>query len=176
MCSSCQPSSETLGGRGWARHTRGRCCLLWLPRHILTREDAHAHCLWGGGTTYLLQLFLQRQQDRSQGQGALIGGLSSPSLAALTHMCWRRPCTAVSHSADDLQGHGVWRGRGPHSRARWGASIPCPGDEGTLQGEPRTPGAGGRPRLSPTRSCSQSRRRASSCSWCRRWSRTGRCL
>lgn len=47
MC-ALELSSETLGGRGSVPNTRARCCLLWLPGHILTSEGTHTLLLGRG--------------------------------------------------------------------------------------------------------------------------------
>lgn len=84
--------------------------------------------------------------------------------------------TGRADGAPQIQNSGPAEGLPPH---------PTPvetgqGGTGRVPGQPQTHGhralAGHHPSLSPTRSCSQSRRRASLCSWYRRSSRTGRCL
>lgn len=174
----CQLSSKTLGERIWVPGIRCGLSQAHTHRRGHTCPTACDQTQVWKGETYLCHLFLQQQQVWSQGPSGLDWGPhpkpSSPDshvLEEALHCCLplhRRPA-----GTQDMEGPAGGSFHSPH-----------PGDGGAHSRETLGPcgwgGGGGHTGrcviLSLTRSCSQSRQHVSLCSWCRRWSRTGRCL
>lgn len=110
-------------------------------RHILTGEGTRAplpviKLRFGKGKLTCATYFCNNSRFGVRGQVALTG-VPTLSPAPLTHMYWRRPCTAVSHCTDDLPAHRTWRGQ------LGGASIPpTQVMEGPTPGRPLDPVAG----------------------------------
>lgn len=167
----CQLSPEPLTeGRAGVPSTGGRCSILRPPRLLLTHR---AYKRTASDKTHVLVPLISTttagldsgRQGRRSGRPprarpprlTCTGGGPARLFPTLLKTCGRTG-----------RGDGEASGGNPALPRCWKAR----------QGRRRVPGCPSPPHLSlsPTRSCSQSRRRASRCSWCRRWSCTERCL
>lgn len=123
--------AERRGRAGWGPEHRSRCRLPRPPSaysparaHKHTASDK-SHAGFGDRGLTCATYFYNDSRIGIRTSG-VEGKVPSLSPGAPTHMYRRRPCTAVSHCADDLWTHGAWR-RGapnPELRACRGATTP----------------------------------------------------